>query len=67
MMAFITASALGYLPQTLIFALAGSGVGSANEWQLIVSIILGIFSLVLTRHLYRQYKKQHAGVIAIGE
>lgn len=67
MLAFIIASALGYLPQTLIFALAGSGVGSANEWQLIVSIILGIFSLVLTSHLYRQYKKQHAGVVAIGE
>jgi len=66
-MSFISASALGYLPQTIIFSLAGSGVGSANEWQLIVSIFLGIFSLVLTSYLYRQYKKQHAGVVAIGE
>lgn len=65
--AFVLASALGYLPQTIIFSLAGSGVGSANEWQLIVSIALGIFSLVLTSHLYRHYKKQHSGVVAIGE
>ncbi|ELI1838250.1 VTT domain-containing protein [Vibrio fluvialis] len=57
--AFIAASLIGYLPQTLIFALAGSGVGSANEWQLIISIALGIISMVLTGHLYQKYRKSH--------
>lgn len=57
--AFIGASLIGYLPQTLIFALAGSGVGSANEWQLIISIALGIISMVLTGHLYQKYRKSH--------
>ncbi|MBJ7551183.1 TVP38/TMEM64 family protein [Marinomonas ostreistagni] len=66
-MAFVSASALGYLPQTIIFALAGSGFGSANQWQFIVSILLGIVSLVLTSHLYRQYKKQHSNIVTIGE
>ncbi|MCE7610903.1 DedA family protein, partial [Vibrio fluvialis] len=57
--AFIAASLIGYLPQTLIFSLAGSGVGSANEWQLIISIALGIISMVLTGHLYQKYRKSH--------
>lgn len=65
--AFVFASLLGYVPQTLIFALAGAGVGSANEWQLMVSIALGIVSLLLTSHLYRRYKRQHADAVTIGE
>lgn len=65
--AFMMASLIGYMPQTLIFALAGSGLGSANQWQLIVSIVLGIISLVLTGHLYRRYKKQHAQAVPMGE
>ncbi len=56
-LAFIGASLLGYLPQTLIFTLAGAGVGEADHWQLLSSIILGILSIVLTSHLYQRYKK----------
>ncbi|WP_342607634.1 TVP38/TMEM64 family protein [Vibrio tritonius] len=54
---FIAASLLGYLPQTIIFVLAGSGIGSASQWQLIVSIILGIVSIALTHYLYQRYKQ----------
>lgn len=58
--AFVAASLLGYLPQTIIFALAGSGIGSANQWQLITSIALGLISMLLTHYLYQRYKKTNA-------
>ena len=66
-LSFIGASLLGYLPQTIIFALAGSGVGSASQWQLIVSIILGIVSLVLTHYLYQRYKQSLHSEEQLGE
>ncbi|MDF2152923.1 VTT domain-containing protein [Vibrio sp. CAU 1672] len=59
-MAFITASIVGYLPQTVIFSLAGSGIGNASRYQVIVSIVLGAISLLLTHFLYKKYKKRHA-------
>ncbi len=57
---FVAASLLGYLPQTVIFSLAGAGIGNASHWQFIVSVVLFILSLVLTHYLYRQYKHFHS-------
>ncbi len=47
---FLFASLLGYLPQTVIFSLAGSGLGSANEWQLLAS---GVMTVISAAILYR--------------
>lgn len=52
---FLAASALGYLPQTLVFALLGKGVRVEGVWQLGLSALLllasaGIGLLVLRRH-----------------
>lgn len=37
---FVAGSALGYLPQMLTFALAGAGLGGANEHQLLTGALL---------------------------
>jgi uncharacterized membrane protein YdjX (TVP38/TMEM64 family) len=37
---FVAASALGYLPQTLIFALLGKGVRVDGVWQLTLAAVL---------------------------
>lgn len=49
---FLAASALGYLPQTIIFALLGKGVRVDGAWQmalagglLLVSVLLGLWLL----------------------
>ncbi|MBF9001662.1 TVP38/TMEM64 family protein [Vibrio nitrifigilis] len=67
LLSFMLASLLGYFPQTFIFALAGSGVGSASEWQLIVSILLGIVSMLLTHRLYRNYKQSTKSSDRLGD
>ncbi|UJF17374.1 VTT domain-containing protein [Vibrio sp. SS-MA-C1-2] len=54
---FISASFLGYIPQVIIFCLAGAGIGGTSEVQVIVSIVLAVLSLVLTGYLYRHYIK----------
>ncbi|CAG9295748.1 TVP38/TMEM64 family protein [Celerinatantimonas diazotrophica] len=55
---FIAGSALGYLPQTIIFALAGSGFGKADKYQLTISIVLGIVSLLVGGWLYRSHMQR---------
>lgn len=37
---FLTGSALGYLPQMIVFALAGAGIGNANEYSLLLGAAL---------------------------
>lgn len=54
--AFLLASLFGYLPQTIIFSLAGSGIGTGSHAQLGVSLLLGIISILLTGHLYRKHR-----------
>lgn len=55
---FIAGSVLGYLPQTIIFALAGSGIGKADKYQLAISIALGIVSLLVGGWLYRSHMQR---------
>ncbi len=54
--AFFAGSFIGYLPQTLIFALAGSGLTIDSRWQLISSILLFIISGLLGVRLYRRMR-----------
>lgn len=53
--AFVLASAVGYLPQLIIFALLGAGIEQVSAWQFTVSLSLFIFSVGLSVHIYRWY------------
>ena len=51
---FFLGSALGYLPQTLIFALVGSGTGVDRFWQVAVAMALFVVAALLGAMLYRK-------------
>ncbi len=53
-LAFFGGSFVGYLPQTLVFALAGSGLTMGSQWQVVMSIVLLIASGLLGIRLYRR-------------
>jgi len=53
---FVTGSMLGYIPQSAVFALAGSGVEVDPVWRISLSVILFIVSGVLGVYLYRRYR-----------
>ncbi|MBV1841927.1 TVP38/TMEM64 family protein [Photobacterium ganghwense] len=55
---FITASLLGYIPQTLIFCLIGSGISAANDAMIYASILLTLISFILTGVIYRDHIRQ---------
>ncbi|MFM2486557.1 TVP38/TMEM64 family protein [Celerinatantimonas yamalensis] len=60
---FLMGSLIGYLPQTIIFALAGSGFGKANRYQLAISISLGIISLIVGGLLYRSHLQRNVETV----
>jgi len=53
---FIAGSGLGYLPQTLVFALAGSGVNIDTAWRLGSAVLLFLLSALLGVWLYRRFR-----------
>ena len=53
---FVTASAIGYIPQTVIFALLGSGVHLDTWHNIVLSVLLFIVSGLIGIHLYRKYR-----------
>ena len=53
---FVTASALGYVPQMVIFALVGSGAHLDMGYGIGLSVILFIASGLLGVRLYRKYR-----------
>ncbi|SHN63775.1 TVP38/TMEM64 family protein [Desulfovibrio litoralis] len=55
---FFSASALGYLPQTLIFAILGSGMRVNPILRTSVSLVLFLMSSGLGVYLYNKYKKK---------
>jgi uncharacterized membrane protein YdjX (TVP38/TMEM64 family) len=55
-LAFFGGSFVGYLPQTLVFALAGSGLTVGSQWQIGLSILLLIVSGLLGIRLYRRMR-----------
>ncbi len=57
--AFVAGSFVGYLPQMIVFALAGSGIEVMSVWKISISIALFIVSSILSGYLYRDYKKNH--------
>jgi uncharacterized membrane protein YdjX (TVP38/TMEM64 family) len=56
-LSFFLGSALGYVPQTLIFALAGSGTGVDRFWQMAVAMALFVAAALLGAVLYRKYRR----------
>lgn len=59
--AFLSGSALGFVPQTLIFALAGSGVTVQPVLRIGVSVVLFLVSAVIGVRWYRRLKRTGKG------
>jgi len=53
---FFSGSLLGYIPQTLIFALIGSGVHVDPRQRIGLGVALFIVSVLLGMQLYRRYR-----------
>ncbi|NQU55595.1 MAG: TVP38/TMEM64 family protein [Rhodospirillales bacterium] len=53
---FFTGSAIGYLPQTFVFALVGSGISVDPELRITISIILFVLSGFLGVSLFRKHR-----------
>jgi len=57
---FLAASAIGYVPQMLVFALLGSGVRIGSTQRLLASGALLMISLVMGVVLYRRHVRDEA-------
>jgi len=53
---YVAGSVLGYLPQTIIFSLIGSGIALDPELRIGVSVLLFVVSGVMGVYLYRRYR-----------
>jgi uncharacterized membrane protein YdjX (TVP38/TMEM64 family) len=53
---FVAGSAVGYIPQTAVFALVGSGIGVDPVWRIGLSVVLFVVCGGLGIHLYRRYR-----------
>ena len=54
---FISASAIGYIPQTLMFSLIGAGINTLNNQLMYLSFVLFGVSMLFTHYLYRDHIK----------
>ena len=54
---FFTGSAIGYVPQMVVFALLGSGINLDPEFRIAFSAVLFVVSGLLGIHLYRRYRR----------
>jgi uncharacterized membrane protein YdjX (TVP38/TMEM64 family) len=57
---FLAGSALGYLPQTVIFALLGKGIRVEGAWQLALAALLLAVSIGIGLWLLRRHKAARA-------
>ncbi|MEO8143458.1 MAG: VTT domain-containing protein, partial [Betaproteobacteria bacterium] len=53
---FLAGSLLGYLPQTFVFALAGSGIEMGASMRLVIAVVFFVVSGVIGIWLYRRYR-----------
>lgn len=63
---FLAGSILGYLPQTVIFALLGSGIHVEPELRITLSVVLFVASGVLGVWLWRRIRRQRRRAKAAG-
>ncbi len=57
---FLAASALGHLPQTVVFALIGSGVNVDPEIRITLGVALFIVSMLIGMWLYKRFRRDGA-------
>lgn len=57
---FISASILGYIPQTLVFALLGSGITLDPELRISLSVVLFAAASIFGVYLFRKYRRDRA-------
>jgi uncharacterized membrane protein YdjX (TVP38/TMEM64 family) len=55
---FFSGSALGYIPQTLVFTLIGSGVHVDPGQRISLGVVLFLMSTLLGVYLYRRYRER---------
>lgn len=55
---FLFASAVGFIPQMVVFALLGAGIRVGSSTQTLISVILLIVSIVLGGWAYRRHIKR---------
>lgn len=60
MLPFVAASALGYVPQTVVFALVGKGVRVDGAWQLGLAVALFTVSVAIGLVLLRRHRAGRA-------
>jgi uncharacterized membrane protein YdjX (TVP38/TMEM64 family) len=54
---FLFGSLLGYIPQTLVFALAGSGIEMGAHYRIALAALLFVVSGAIGIWLYRRYRR----------
>lgn len=57
---FIAGSAIGYLPQNIVFALFGSGTNVSSHMQMFMAVILFIISTLIGVRMYKKYRMDDA-------
>nr|WP_241664472.1 VTT domain-containing protein [Ningiella ruwaisensis] len=58
--AFFIGSVVGYIPQTLIFALLGKGLLVGSYYKIMMSAFLLVVSTIVSWRLYQQHKQERA-------
>ncbi|MEE8393236.1 MAG: VTT domain-containing protein [Rhodospirillales bacterium] len=53
---FVAGSAIGYIPQTMVFALVGSGIHLDPALRIGISVVLFVVSGILGVYLYRRHR-----------
>ncbi len=62
---FLAASALGHLPQTLVFSLIGSGINVDPEARISLGVVLFAVSMAIGAYLYNRFRRDGAFGAAI--
>jgi uncharacterized membrane protein YdjX (TVP38/TMEM64 family) len=60
---FLAGSTVGYVPQIVVFALAGSGVAVDPGWRIGLAVVLFVVSSALGVHLYRIHRRRSAAAV----
>ncbi len=64
---FVLGSILGYLPQTVVFALFGGGVNVSSVTQIALSVALFLLATALGVGMYRRHRAEAAGAVEDAE
>lgn len=60
MFPFLAASAIGFIPQTVIFAMIGRGSAPAHEYVLVTGVAMFVISVALGLVLFQKFRQQAA-------